>query len=964
MKTTWFAQSHEALCGIRFIVAGLMAGASVVALSQTACAQEGESVETVVVTGSRVISSTTNSPTPLTMVSTEQLEKTTPGNIPDALNKLPVFFASYTPQAGNGANGAANIMGNVLNLRSFGGQRTLVLLDGRRVTPSNADGTFDIDSLPQMLVSRVEVVTGGASAVYGSDAVTGVVNFVLDKNFTGFKVSANAGISEYGDGARQQLGVAWGSDLFDGRGHIEASARHFHQDIVLAKNRPYGSLWVSQTGAGTAANPFTFTTNARWNTRSFGGLIACSGSCPANGKQFTADMSGNVSITDFNRGGATATSSISVGGDGTTNQNGSAIGGMRADDGFARFSYNIDDATTLYVQAGAAETRNVGRFVDNSIVYSATTPGTFFVNNPYLTSAERAMFGTATTFTLGKQIIAPEDGDSMRVGGTNRNLNVTTGIDGSLFGKFVWNVFYTHGENRMKLATYNNLNNQKLYAAEDAVVDSSGKTVCYASTTPNSSAYADCVPLNPFGVTLTPEAYKYITGETWFTITNTLDNVGGAISGEIFELPAGPVKAALSGEARWMEYDVTSSGNPAQTVDCTHLRNCSPAAHIWVGNIIAAVKASENVWEIAGEADVPVLKDLPLAQAVNLNLAGRYTDYSTSGASKTWKIGLDWHLNDDIRFRGTNSVDIRAPTLNDLYLPVSTATFGYTDLLTGTGATTQQVTQGNSNLVPEVARTYSGGIVLTPSFIQGFSASLDYYRIVLKNAIGQVSGMDSQIQNLCIASGGASPYCSLYVRPYPMTNTTPANYPTAVLVESLNTSFQRMEGWDFEVNYTFDLKDRFGTIPGLVTLRGLINYQPVNETQQFPGATVTTTTGVAGQLSSKTHATFFAEYVLDDWAFTLQDHWFSGFNPSSQPGVIIYSNPSRITSFNTIDMNINKTFEIGGGTFDAYFNVQNLANAVPPVYTNTTVAIAEWYPTQKDEDRMGRYYTIGIRAKF
>src|SRR5882724_8812440 len=229
--------------------------------------QSAATVEQVVVTGSRVISSAVNSPTPLTVVSAEQLQATTPTNIPDALNKLPVFLGSQQPRsAGNGGSGSGQ---NVLALRNFGAQRTLVLFDSHRVAPDNANGTVNIDVLPQMLMSRVDVVTGGASAVYGSDAVTGVVNFVLDKHFEGFKFDINSGISNYGDGFSYKTAAAFGTDLFGGRGHFEMSVEHFNQDGVPISSRPYGPGYWSLAGAGTAAIPFAFVQNTRVPTHTF-----------------------------------------------------------------------------------------------------------------------------------------------------------------------------------------------------------------------------------------------------------------------------------------------------------------------------------------------------------------------------------------------------------------------------------------------------------------------------------------------------------------------------------------------------------------------------------------------------------------------------------------------------------------------------------------------------------------------
>jgi iron complex outermembrane recepter protein len=237
---------NEKCCAL--IGASMLALVGPDALAQTPPSQNMESADTartaenggpeeVLVTGTRIVMTDgSTSPTPLTVVSTEQLQATTPTNIPDALNKLPVFQGSQQPR--RPGSGSSNLASNVLNLRGFGAQRTLILLDGRRATPSNANGTVDIDTLPQMLIERVDVVTGGASAVYGSDAVTGVVNFVLDQDFTGLKFEANAGRSTYDDGDNYKVGVAGGMELFAGRGHVLASYQRFEQDPIRNFDRP------------------------------------------------------------------------------------------------------------------------------------------------------------------------------------------------------------------------------------------------------------------------------------------------------------------------------------------------------------------------------------------------------------------------------------------------------------------------------------------------------------------------------------------------------------------------------------------------------------------------------------------------------------------------------------------------------------------------------------------------------
>jgi iron complex outermembrane receptor protein len=208
-------------------------------------------VESVVVTGSRIFSNGTQSPTPLTLVSADELAKSSPTNIPDGLNKLPTFAAAQNSDSTvSGANGrGARPTGNFMDIRGLGPQRTLVLMDGHRVPGTFYDGTVDANMLPQMLVQRVEVVTGGASAVYGSDAVSGVVNFILDKKFEGVKGDFQAGISKYGDSKSFRIGLAGGEDITD-RSHLIWSLEYYDRDAVTdVGTRPYGNLTPEVVGS-------------------------------------------------------------------------------------------------------------------------------------------------------------------------------------------------------------------------------------------------------------------------------------------------------------------------------------------------------------------------------------------------------------------------------------------------------------------------------------------------------------------------------------------------------------------------------------------------------------------------------------------------------------------------------------------------------------------------------------------
>ncbi len=953
----------------------LLLGASILVLASGgevfAQAANTTPIEQVTVSGSRVVTDALDAPTPITIVSTEQLESTTPTDIPDALNKLPIFQGSQN--IGQPGGGGTNAASNVLNLRNFGANRTLVMMDGHRVTPSNADGTVDADTLPQMLISRVDIVTGGASAVYGSDAVTGVVNFILDKKFDGFKFDVNGGISSYADAATYKTEAAYGTDLFGGRGHFEGSVEYRHGDGINVNDRPLGPLDAVESGSGTVANPFTLVLNGRRPNSTAGGLIqSCVPACPlANMMQFIS----NGVIGPFNPGQTTGTSNQNSGGDGAYSPSESATASYRQANTFERFSYDLTDSTVFYVQTNAAESYSQGWHFPQKLTPGSGQADQFYKNNPYLPAAvQTALANNGTnvagnpastaapnnTFQLGEFILDQGESGTNGAIGVNRNLSVQTGLDGTVMdGRFSWDLFYTHGENRLAEDLQNNQNYQNLFAAEDAVLTSSGTVACYAATQAATAAqYANCIPINPFGPTaITQAAFNYTKALTYFHQTNVLNDTGASISGKLLDDWAGPITAALSAEGRFNDYAVTTNV-PITTVNCTGLRICNSALPLYAQNVLAPVVASSNVWEVAGEAEIPLLKDLPIVKSLDANIAGRYTVYSTSGPVQTWKLGLVYNVDDQIRFRGTTSIDIRAPTLTDLYQPPTVSVGGYTDLLTSFASTVFTSARGNPNLVPEVARTYTVGTVWTPDFIPNLSVSLDYFRIRMYNAVGTISASSTTIQTLCNNSGGTSPYCALYVRPFPYTNTTPANYPTELFNEGLNTALNQTEGWDFETNYNFAMADIIADWSGSWSVRALATYQPVLESVTFTGSPETRTT------APKTRFTAFLNYTLNDWTLGLQDHWLGGYSQVSTAGQV-YLNP-YVHSFNSLDINVERTFQAEGAEMTAYLTVQNIINSSPALIG--TSSLGEYYPTPGangngiGESFLGRYFTIGIKA--
>jgi outer membrane receptor protein involved in Fe transport len=956
--------------------------------------------ESIVVTGSRVISDAASSPTPLTVISSKQLRDTTPSNLADGLNKLPIFQGSQT--LGRPGDGSQNFSSNTLNLRNFGVQRTLVLLDGHRAASSNADGSVDIDTLPQMLVSRIDIVTGGASAVYGSDAVTGVVNFVVDKKFNGVKADFNTGISNYSDAWSYNLGATAGTDLFGVRGHFEAALEYRRRDPVNQSARPYGppSTYAGLAGTGTAANPFNTIANAHRPNSTFGGLVqGCMPACPAaNQQQFVANgvlgtfYPGVAGATDANGNPTAGTSNLNSGGDGVYSPYGQMFNGYHQGTLFGRFSYDLADNVTFYLQGQGSEAYSFGWYFPQKIQPGANQADIFYKDNPFLSPAIQAQLdnnGThplqvfangavtqpSNTFQLGEFITGLGQTGTNATGSVNRVLSFQTGLDGSFMnGRFNWNLFYTHGENRLAVDLVNNQNLQKMYAAQDAVQLPNGNVACYAATQAATAArYSNCVPLNPFGPTaITQSAFNYVFETTAFHQTNTLDDFGGAISGEVLDAWAGPITAALSGETRFNAYDVTSNvpSSSSTFVDCTGLRICNPLLPSYAQSILQPIHASQNVWEVAVEANVPVLKNLPLVQAFDLNLAGRYTNYSVSGSVQTWKIGFNWNVVDNLRFRGTTSIDIRAPTLDDLFRPATLLQNVFTDLHIPDptksqtpnaqyyAGTTTFSSQGNPKLVPEVSRTYTVGAVWSPDFVPGLTMSLDYYRMHLANAIGSIAP-STTIQTICEQSGGTSIYCANYQRPLPFSDHSLANFATKLVTFNLNTASVQTEGWDFETNYGWQMSELGWK--GSWNARLLATYQPViQKSVLFPGAPFTRSA------NSSTRISAFLNYTLNHWTVGLQDTWVSGFSQAAGPVTPTLNNwvNPHVNAWNQADVNITRNFTTEGTDLAAYFVVQNLFNAQPAYVPNGT--IGQWYPTFTSgysvQSAMGRTFTIGLRA--
>jgi iron complex outermembrane recepter protein len=931
------------------------------AQTDASSSESKEQDDAIVVTGTRITSNGDNLPTPVTVVSSEALLKTSPSNIPDGLNKLPIFALSRG--TANLNNPSDNFTGNFLNLRGFGINRNLVLLDGQRVAPSSLTGAVDTNTLPQLLVQRIEVVTGGASAVYGSDAVSGVINFVLDKKFEGLKVEGQSGISSRGDAFSWRAGAAFGADLAGGRGHFIASYEHFQQDGIGDKeDRPTGAEIYATGGSGTSADPFRLITNARNSAIPFQGANLFSG------RVFVAPGVLGNAVAGVSSGPG---SSLASGGDGFYGIGSSATADLETDQAFGRASYDLTDDINVYVQASFARSATFNTFYPNLIF-----PTNVGIDNAFLSPAAQAELATnftniPGTFLYSRVFDDPEH--ALGVRNETTNWSAAAGLTGAV-GKFDWTAHYQHSESRAVNTQVNNILAGNVLAALDAVDQGAfsggapnGNIVCRVTLT-NPGVYPGCVPLNGFGASPASQdaALDYVTGDNFNVPKFKQDGVSVGFSGTAFENWAGPVQIAISGEYRRLSLDYSSNTPPTALANCTGIRfGCvQGVTPVFRDTLIVPINVSETVKEVAGEVNFPLLRDSAVG-TININGAVRYTDYSTSGGVTTWKIGGDWDVVDGLRLRGTVSRDIRAPSLFERFQPVTGGASGYFDLLTNSSGQSGIVpteTGGNVNLVPEEADTLTFGAVFKPSAVPGLSIAVDYYRIKLGNAISLIDGRLASIQAACNASGGTNTFCELYERPFPFTNTTAANFPTLVRTVLLNASSIKTWGIDGEINYNFAVGSE-----GKISLRGLVGYQPVLTTILAPGIEPQIGGGAAATQSTggvpKLRLTGFVGYSNSDFSIDLQQRWRSSLVRDATRSLVFAD--GKVPSVAYTDA----TFTLFAGKDKGkqiFFSVQNLFDKDPPPYltAGTSGTPAFSFPATSGDDIVGRYFTVGAKLKF
>lgn len=976
-------------------ICALLTGGSLVAFAPGAYAQsappqaadeEQRAKESdIIVTGSRLVQDGYQAPTPVTVLSAESLEQFGAASIPEALRDLPSLVKSNSSRAvplGSSGDPNANL-GNYLNLRNLGNQRSLLLMDGMRVPPTRSNGLTDANVVPQFLVSRVEVVTGGASAAYGSDAVAGVINYIMNNRFTGIKGSIQGGVSQRGDDVSYRGGLAVGTALMDDRLHIVASAEYRKDkgiDSLCARPlgcRAYAIGGIRGAGRdaqnvaiptpGTATNPFIVYEGVSNIGLTPGGYI--SAAFNANGTPNTAGalaLAGNRIVTGptgavlapYARGTQVNTSLCILCDGGVVDANSiELISPLETAQFYGHAEFDITPDITVWAQGNYGQSKTHLNLTNEYFFGTSTNTLTIYSGNAFLSPAVQALMNSTGTaaFQLDGQRSGAGNLYQMDFDSLTKNRAFQVGIKGNIANNWKWKIYGADSVSSLRSSGHQS-ESAKLYAALDAVRDPSGNIVCRVTLT-NPGVFPGCVPLNLFGADAPSQAAKdYVRGTFVSLQKTTLKSVGGDIAGSPFSTWAGPVAMAVGAEWRKQTLNVTS--NTLDPVPKAGVRFGTASDLRFRNTNIFPTTGSATVREQFAEVDVPLLKDSAIARSLNINGAVRFTDYSNSGKVTSWKVGGAWQINNDLRLRVTRSRDIRAPTLDDLFgAPTqTTALLNDTHLQPNVNSAATTVTRGNPDLKPEKANTWTVGAVFNPAWLPGFNASVDWYQIRVTDAIQSFGGV--QLIGACEASNGTSPLCAAVVRPGPFSDRSAANFPTLILAQSFNANKLIVKGVDLEASYRAPLAG------GQLNLRLLGTYQYEFQSQASPVNPLVNSAGY--QTNPKLNMTASIGYDKGPFGIDFRTQRVGSWDQNSPVG----QSPIQIFQYNKIDAvyysDLSLTYDLqfaSAKKMQVFLNISNLFDRSPPLIPNAIPTLG--YPTTRAlYDVVGRSFSAGVRFTY
>ena len=941
----------------------LLAGSAAALIGAQAHAQAAAAeadVEAVVVTGSRLASAGFQAPTPVTVLGAQQMQARAATTVFDLTKDIPVFRSS---QGLNNAVQGMRVTGQaLLDLRGLGSARTLVLVEGLRPMVVNSALGFDTNMLPASLIERAEIVTGGASAAYGSDAVAGVVNFILKKRLEGITGSVQMGRSQHGDNQEDLISLAYGKSFLDDKLHfIVGGDYNTNKGVRSFYSREWGrrepgvfSLPTTRA-AGLPSQIWSDYVEQSQNTAA--GLI---NSGPLKGTAF--DLSG--SPYQFTSGpGAILGTTYQMSPTQTNYLN--TINSLKAIKGpyergsaLVRAEYEITPSVRIHATANYAElwthTPSTGSQITNIIINRG---------NPFIPASIAAAMTAQNiaSFGMAKLTTVQSEFPGWTSGSVIRYFNSDIGIEGEYAG-WNWDVGYQQGKVHFNRAFLNTLKTANYYAALYAVPGPNGTTVCGpiatnpmfnaqpASTRANwiNNLEPGCVPYNPFGTkNASPESIRYIMGDSRADDDLEQNAVQFNVSGEPFMLPAGPVSVALGAEYRKLDFVETAA------------YQSRPDYLLNENNV--SFDANTTTKEAYAEVGLPLLKDLPFVKQLDANGAVRRTDYSISGGVTTWKVGATWEINDMVRLRATRSRDIRAPNINEAFLKGQTGTTPLVNRVNGVNDRVSSLTTGNPNLRPEVADTFTAGIVFQPvwQWAWGARMSVDYYAIDIKDVIAQLDAQE--IVDRCFVNKLAE-YCAMLEL-----NPNVAIGFTKNTRGPLNLNGQKTNGVDIELSMRPPIED-FG-IPGRLDFRGLATWVDDLRTLAPLPAGGVQDVDTAGQFVPDWTMNFNLTYALAKFSANVNVRYNTNlkystslkgpddpdYNPAANNSINRNRFPSSTlwnlsTTYNLIEED-NRNLQLFGV-------VENLFDKDPPLVALYIV------PGGNPYDLVGRNFKAGIRFSF
>jgi outer membrane receptor protein involved in Fe transport len=952
-----------------------------------------EALQEIVITGSRIVSSNLESVSPLQIISSEDIKNTGVANIQELLLQNPAMGTpTYSRTNSNFLVTSAGIA--TVDLRNLGTARTLVLVNGRRfVAGLPGDSAVDMNAIPTQFIERVDILTGGASAAYGSDAVAGVVNIIYKKDFEGVEVNAQYGASAEGDDTDTQFNVTMGLNSSDGRGNIMGHLAYSRQGAVFSRDRPNLGADVDQITSAFFVDEVT-------GNDFFTPLTPFYSSFPPQGRFSTGTAGPNGSRTwTFNPDG-TLYNGFST--------NGSAT---RAPDGFNRSAFRtIAVPTERYLAALSGNYEfmdGVSAFIEGTVAATQVTSklepfplGSDDIYSPVgAVPIEFNAFGSATPL---RNPFVPDavynaatdtDGDGLRdiqfvrrlveVGARGNTadretLRVLTGLEGTFGNNWNWDVYAAYGQTIESQVSGGQVNVQSFRYALEAVpdildVDDDGDTTNPVCIDPVARDFG-CVPANVFGFgSLSQGAVDFITAPGLLATFTSQKLAGANLSGEVFDLPAGPLAIAVGAEYR-QEFS-RSEFDPLQQ------------AGLNAGNAIPRTEGQFDVMEGYLEANVPILpNDLLTGRA-----AIRFSDYSTVGNTESWNVGLDFQPIPQLRFRGAYAETVRAPNINELFSPPS-QTFppGLSDPCEGVTAATggdlgarcladpgvalnvatngsftlnQSDLQGisgfnlgNPDLSQETGQSVTFGVVITPDgipILENFGFTIDYFKIDIEDAI--VSTPRQFILDQCYT--GDTTFCQYITRrPQPA---GPNSAGSLEFIDSApsNSGGEVGEGIDVTVSYAQNIG------PGLFGARLTWTHALDGYQIPLPGAPKDPYVGEIG--ASEDRAFLSLAYNWSSFGFTwrqtyigpadLDDAFLAGFDiaPGAKVGVdaVFYTDVQ-------FQWRPNDTWEV-------YVGADNLFDEkAPPIITQLPGSNTGTETDAGTYDPIGQRFYGGVRVKF